>query len=296
MSKPKKKTRSRVLRILGLLLIILLILVAVTRISSTKKEKGRTPGKKQSETSAADPAEESPDSAEADPEAQSGDPVQGPDAVDPAVSTEPFQGEPSALQLPEEIAPELPQEDAPLALGWGLKLIGISSYSGMFVEDGSDDSVSDVMGITLRNDGEDSIQLATVTLTSTEGKACSFTLTTLLPGQTMFVLESARASFDPAFTIASASVDNVAVFNEVLSMHEEVLEITAADQSLTVKNVSGADFPGGRIFYKTCREGVYFGGITYMATVPELPVDAEVTLYAGHYLNDLSQLVFVTYG
>ena len=78
-------------------------------------------------------------------------------------------------------------------------------------------------------------------------------------------------------------------------MHEDVLELSCADQAVTVKNVSGKDFPGGRVFYKNVSGDLLIGGITYMVTVPPLAEDQEVTLPAGHYTESGSRLMFVTY-
>lgn len=180
-------------------------------------------------------------------------------------------------------------------IGQGLQLVSAGAYSGPYVEDGSDEEVKDILSITVKNAGTEPIQLATVTLTTATGETYSFTLTALPAGEQAMLLESSRAAYAEGLEIADTAVSGVALFNEPLSLHEELLEISAADQALTVKNVSGNSFAGGRIFYKTVSGDSYLGGITYMATVPAMEIDEEVTLYAGHYTSGSSRLMFVTY-
>ena len=50
-------------------------------------------------------------------------------------------------------------------LGSGLSLMSVNRYAGAFVEDGSDETVSDVLAITVRNDGDKTVQYAQITLT-----------------------------------------------------------------------------------------------------------------------------------
>ena len=180
-------------------------------------------------------------------------------------------------------------------LGQGLYLLSVDPYSGSYVEDGSDEPVENVMAITVENEGTEPIQLSTVTLTATDGLEYSFTLTALPAGARVTVLEANRASFRSGLEISGATLSNVAGFNEPLSLHEELLTITASNQTLTIKNVSGQAFSGGRVFYKNISNDVYLGGITYTVTVPAMTADEEISLYAGHYTTGGSELLFVTY-
>lgn len=43
---------------------------------------------------------------------------------------------------------------------YGLEIKGISKYAGLFVEDGTDETVSDVCAVTVRNNAEQTVQYA----------------------------------------------------------------------------------------------------------------------------------------
>ena len=182
-----------------------------------------------------------------------------------------------------------------ISLGEELYLVKVDRYSGMYLEDGSDTIVQDIMAITVVNNGEEAVQLGNVEVRSAQGQVYSFEFTTLFPGEQMVVLERNRAAYDPALEVAYAGVTMVARFQQAPELHEDVLEVSCADQAITVKNVSGETFNGGRVFYKNVSGDLLIGGITYMATVPALTEDEEVTLFAGHYTVDGSRLMFVTY-
>lgn len=183
----------------------------------------------------------------------------------------------------------------PFNLGSGVYVTMLEGFSGLYVEDGADELVENVARITLENSGTEIIQLMDVVLTDRSGAEYTFRVTTLVPGAVMTVQEQNRAVYDPATEIVAARTENVALFDEALSLHEELLAITTGDYSITVENVSGEDFPGGRVFYKTVVDGVYQGGITYMITLPELAPGESVQRDSLHFLLSRSELMFVTY-
>lgn len=176
-------------------------------------------------------------------------------------------------------------------LGSNVYVTGVDTYIGAYVEDGSDEFVENIMMLTLENKGEEYIQFATVTLNNNY----IFEITTLFPGEKVLVLEKNRAEYQADFGIESAEISNVALFAECPSMNEDVLKITGEDGMITITNVSGEKFAGGKVFYKNVLDDGYLGGITYAGTIPELEADEMVKLSAKHFVNDSSEFVFVTY-
>lgn len=214
-------------------------------------------------------------------------PVQ-PEAT-PAVTPKPDAEMPTPTESPE------PESSLPIDLGWGLMLTEVKSYAGLYLEDGSDEVVSGIMMVRVKNMGSELIQLANITAQDAAGNSYSFQLTTLLPGAEMTVLESGRAAYSAEVEIVDAAANDVAVFSEVPSMHEDILSFECSDYTIKVKNISEADFPGGRVFYKSVSGSLYIGGITYTVTIPALGPGEETVLSARHYYEGASALVFVTY-
>lgn len=177
----------------------------------------------------------------------------------------------------------------------GVRVLDVMPYSGAYWEDGSNAQVKDVMSVVVTNTGRQVIQLATLVMRDQDGNTYSFQFTSLWPGENMVVLEQNRAVCKEAKKIIATELNEVARFDEEPTMCEDVLAVTCADQAITVKNVSGEAFPGGRVFYKNQVDGMLLGGITYMVTVPALEKDEEISIHAGHYSLDGSRVLFVTY-
>lgn len=178
-----------------------------------------------------------------------------------------------------------------ISLGSNVFVTGVHPYIGSYVEDGSDEFVENIMMISMENKGDKNIQLATVTLNDTY----IFELTTLLPGKKMLVLEKNKAEYDENFVVESAEISNVAFFDEQPSAHEDILEIMGEDNMIAVKNISGENFVGGKVFYKNVLGDYYLGGITYSGSIPTLENEKTVKLSTKHYLKDSSEIVFITY-
>lgn len=180
-------------------------------------------------------------------------------------------------------------------LGSGINVVAISRYAGFYVEDGSDEIVSDIPVITVENTGSDAVQFMNFTLTAASGTEYEFELTTLLPGEKMTVLEKNRAVMEAGTAIASASVNAYAVFNEIPSLHTEIFDLTCSDNKLIVKNISDKTVSAGKIFYKNMSGDLLVGGITYMNSFSDLAPGEEIALAPAHFMDGKSRIIFVTY-
>ena len=154
-------------------------------------------------------------------------------------------------------AADTPAADEPMmALGSGLSLMSASRYAGAFVEDGSDETVADVLAITVRNDGDKTVQYAHITLTL---------------GESAYEFET-----EP-------------------SLCADVLGIETQDTAITVTNNSGSDMGQIYVYYKIAYGDLYLGGITYRVGVSGLKAGESTTCYAGHFSTEYSKLMFATY-
>ena len=73
-------------------------------------------------------------------------------------------------------------------LEYNLSITQFDNYTGEFIEDGSDQKIEDVMMIVLKNNGENTLQYAELTL-EYESYSAEFAFSTLLPNEEMLVLE-----------------------------------------------------------------------------------------------------------
>ena len=188
-------------------------------------------------------------------------------------------------------------EDTALTLKNGITIEKLGSYTGIFMEDGSDEVVSGIAMLVIKNTGEDYIQYAEITVKSgdTEGL---FTLSTLFPGETVVALEKSRKEYKSFGEDYSVEADNVAVFNFVPTLSEDKIKIQPLNGAMNVKNVSGEDIEGDVvIYYKNSASDMYYGGITYRVRITGGIKAGEIKqIITDHFNEKGSKLVFATVG
>lgn len=188
-------------------------------------------------------------------------------------------------------------EDGLFNLGSGIRITKLLPYTGAFMEDRTDEVVSDVLAIQVTNTGDKYIQTMDITLTAGDTVAV-FSLSTLMPGDTMIVLEKNRMAYSTAPEFTEASTSTVAMFSEPPTYCEDKVKIQCLDGVINVTNISGADITGDIfIYYKNNIGGVYYGGITYRLRIEGGLKAGEIRQgSAAHFNASNSTVVFVTCG
>ena len=174
-----------------------------------------------------------------------------------------------------------------------LEITRYGKYIGVYMEDGSDEFVENVMMIQISNTGDMAIQYAKITITGPAGDA-SFVLTTLLPGQTMVVLESNRKPYSDQDIYTEARVDNLAVFGEEPSLYEDKIQIQPLDGGFNISNISGEDITGQIcIYFKDAAGDMLYGGITYVVRLNGLVAGEIRQIMSANFTDDGSRVMFV---
>lgn len=179
----------------------------------------------------------------------------------------------------------------------GLRITDVRSYTGTYMEDFSDEVVSGVLAILVTNVGEEFIQLADITLTNGQTEAY-FSLSTLMPGESVWVLEKNRMAYSAAPDFTRASLTRIAVFPRRPDVCADQLEIQCRDGVINITNISGRDIDGEIvIYYKNAVGGVYYGGITYRIRISGGLKAGEIRQGTAEHFNlGTSVIVFVTCG
>ena len=195
--------------------------------------------------------------------------------------------------------PVVTMKDESLAynLGSGICIDGLLSYAGPYAEDKTDEVVVDVMAIKVTNNGSEYIQTMDIILTDGTTEA-RFSLSTLMPGDTVIVPERNRMSYSDEFEFSEAKTENVAFFGFVPPMCEDKLEIVCLDGVINVTNISGEDITEDIfVYYKTESDGIFYGGVTYRVRISGgLKADEIRQGAASHFNTESSAVVFVTCG
>ena len=208
-------------------------------------------------------------------------------------------------QTPQAVAPTVDPmeqivfeevEELHINLGYGLEITDVGKYAGIYMEDGTDDFVTDVLMIVVTNTGEENIQYAEITMTTAAGDAF-FTLSTLPAGESVVLLEKNRMVWSDE-DYEFATMENTVLFTEELSLQEDKLQIQILDGAINVTNISGEAITGDIvIYYKNAAADLYYGGVTYRVRIEGgMAADEIKQIMASHFSTSGSKIMFVTVG
>ena len=171
--------------------------------------------------------------------------------------------------------------DVSISVQEGLDIQTVGAYTGIFMEDGSDEIVTDVLMMVLANSSEDAVEYAKITM---EVK--------------VVLLEKNRMAYDSSFDYTSAKLvcENLAVFQTPPSLLEDKLSFQTLNGALNVTNISGEDITGRiAIHYKNKAAGMYYGGITYRVVLEGGLKAGEIRQMSANHLSETgSEILFVT--
>ncbi len=191
----------------------------------------------------------------------------------------------SIVQLPDRLS---------LDFGEGLISTDAGNYSGLFMEDGTDDAVSNVMRMVVKNTSEKDLQYAELEVVY-GAEVREFTVSNLPSGKSCVLLEKNRQSYIDGQPV-SYTANHVVFFEESMNLMQDKFEITGEDGILNVKNISDRDISGDVVvYYKYAADDLYYGGITFRIKVSGgLKQDEIRQIPAGHFDKESSVLTMVT--
>ena len=200
---------------------------------------------------------------------------------------------PSAASSAPTVATNI--QDTSINLGYDLYMTQVGSYTGPFLEDGSDEIVSGVLMIRVENRSDRAVEYATISLQVTEGTA-TFAASCLLPGETIVLLEKNRLPWRSTEDYLYPLLDVPAYYTHDLSLHSDKLSLQLQEGSIQVVNTSGEDLAGEIVLYfKNKQQGIYYGGITYRLRMENgLKAGASCQLLSSHLHQSSTEILFVT--
>ncbi|MCF0136879.1 MAG: hypothetical protein HUJ66_00780 [Oscillospiraceae bacterium] len=182
--------------------------------------------------------------------------------------------------------------------GLDVQILELASYSGPYIEDGSDALVEGVLQLKVKNAGSSDFKVLFIRLTDGKGNEFVFDLSTVLSGETTVVLEKNRALYKDLKGEPESfefSAENVALFDEKPSVHAETLAFLVMGNKLQIMNSGANDLTNVCVYYKNYADDVAQGGITYRVVIPELAAGTTAEVSTAHYRTGASRFLFATY-
>ncbi len=281
--KKRPKTPYAYLAAAGIAL-AMLVLAAVLILSGRDK----TPG-----TASSGGSSGSTQASQTEPqESSQGTEPDDPSAPAPEASTAPTETE-SGGETQASAATQPQQETTSGSTGAGIsfpytssidgvRIVAVYSYSGYYIEDGTEDAIDNVAVLEVTNLSGQAIEYATITLTA-DGETLHFQVALLPAGGTALVMEADKKSCGESavFTYGGSEIAALAT----LDMCESQVRVSTDDSgAITVTNISGEDIQELRLFYKNQLDtGEYVGGIAYTVRLEGLAAGESRTVYPSHF-------------
>lgn len=200
---------------------------------------------------------------------------------------------PNVLHVRQSETLHAPLEFPLEVCGTPLVIERTAMYDGPYVEDGSDDEVTGVAGIVLRNNGNEMVLRAEIVLEQ-GSRRLNFNAEMIPPGAAILILEANRSVYsmlDYTSCLANAWTETMP------ETSNEIKVVSRGMDRIMVTNQADKAMYDVEVMYKGWREdpGVYLGGITYVACLDELSAGATVEIYPEHYVAGYSRIVDVRY-
>lgn len=177
-----------------------------------------------------------------------------------------------------------------------LEVTAVGRYSGAYVEDGTEEEVTDVLALVIKNTGNTWVEYAELTLECGD-KTGLFCLSALPNGSSALVMEANRLTYQQGTSYRFTNEPKCAELTSAVMDFSGEFELYPDDGVINIKNISEHDISSDVcVAYKNYRYGLYFGGICYRARVEGGLAAGEVAQrIQKHYSKDASVILYMTY-
>ena len=165
--------------------------------------------------------------------------------------------------------------------GW-LKITDIYEYNGK-------------LAVVAENVSDTAIEYALLSVTDINN-VFTFNISALLSGTKTVLLCNENAGYDPDAVYTGWNAENVLKFETAPSMNEDKFDVSVANGSISVKNISGSDITSDiYIYYKEKINGLLNGNITHRICISGLKADAKTFVKAEKLNENNCQIIFIQY-
>jgi len=213
-----------------------------------------------------------------------------PDATEPTET-------PAVAEMPFDVPGFTMLADAPFGeLNDSLYVSCMGAYSGAFVEDGTDDQVTDVLAVVVKNTGAELLEYGLITV-DCGGELATFELSGLPASSCALVMEKNRRGYDASATYSNLTCERFAEQSGLIFDFDDDFTIHPSDGVINLENVSGRDFQNDvSVYYKHFEYGLFVGGITYRARITGgIPAGQFAQSVQQHYALETSAILYMTY-
>lgn len=163
------------------------------------------------------------------------------------------------------------------------------SFSGEYVEDGSNIPVENVAAVRITNRTDRFLEYAQITL-MISGKKATFIVSALPPRRSAWVLEANKMTITEAENFEY--IDSITSYKDNIISETDKIKLSFNGNLLKAANTTQSTLKNVTVYYRTLHsDGRFLGGITYKVTFGTLPPGESIEKIAGHYKMESSEIV-----
>ena len=168
----------------------------------------------------------------------------------------------------------------------------VGSYTGNYLEDGSDEPIEKVAAIIISNTSDKMLQVGDITFKVSDKENATFRVTNLLPHTSALVLESNKRKYSDKDDYSYGTVVNA--YLDDPDLLEDKFEVIKENGNLKLKNKTDKTYKKVYVYYKYVQSGgAFMGGITYRVPFENIEGKKTVTSVANHFSSNTSVIVDV---
>lgn len=177
-----------------------------------------------------------------------------------------------------------------------LRVRYIGSFSGDYMEDGSDEPVENVLAMIVENTGDDWIEDAELTLPC-GSQTAHFHVSGMINGSMALLLAQDRVTYTAGAQFGNPACGPVAKPIDKVFDYSADFALYVVDGFVNLENVSEKACDSDVcVYYKNVKNGLLWGGITYMVRFNGPVASGEIRqLQASHFTEADSQIVYLGY-
>lgn len=168
----------------------------------------------------------------------------------------------------------------------------VGSYTGNYLEDGSDEPIEKVAAIIISNTSDRMLQVGDITFKVNDKENATFRVTNLLPHTSALVLESNKRKYSDKDDYSYGTVVNA--YLDAPDLLEDKFEVIKENGNLKLKNKTDKTYKKVYVYYKYVQSGgAFMGGITYRVPFENIEGKQTATSVANHFNANTSVVVDV---
>lgn len=173
-----------------------------------------------------------------------------------------------------------------------IQVDSLFQYSGIN-PDAENAECEDVAAIQMKNNSEQYLESAEVSVELSDGTAYSFVVQDIPAGKSVIAFESGNTSYDGKTGVAF--IEAKTAYSSEAGVKEDEIKVTSDDNGVQISNISGDAIGTMKVKYHCVMDDMYFGGISSETEVDGLAAGESTAVDTSESILRDADVVSITY-